>query len=60
MELLTPAEVADVLRVDRKVIYAYIKKGELKAGKIGREWRIRRADFDAFLKEVFDREGKEG
>jgi excisionase family DNA binding protein len=33
-------------------IYRYIKAGRLKAYKLGREFRIEKSEFDAFLKKV--------
>jgi len=45
-------ELADELRVNIMTIYRYIKAGRLKAYKIGKEFRIDRADFEGFLKNV--------
>jgi excisionase family DNA binding protein len=33
-------------------IYRYIKKGKINAYKIGKEFRIGKAEFDAFLRKV--------
>ncbi|MFA6533174.1 MAG: helix-turn-helix domain-containing protein [Patescibacteria group bacterium] len=42
-------ELADDLRVSKMTIYRYIKAGKLKAFKIGKEFRIKKEDFDKFL-----------
>src|SRR5438067_12546991 len=47
---LTPAEIAALERVDPKSVAAWCKLGKLKAYKIGRLWRIRKADYLAFRK----------
>lgn len=45
-------ELADKLRVNVMTIYRYIKAGKLKAYKIGKEFRIDKAEFERFLKSV--------
>jgi excisionase family DNA binding protein len=40
MKLYTPDEAAKILRITRRSVYNYIKAGQLKAAKMGREWRI--------------------
>jgi excisionase family DNA binding protein len=42
-------ELAAKLRVTHMTIYRYIKAGRLKAHKIGKDFRIDRAEFDKFL-----------
>jgi excisionase family DNA binding protein len=39
---LTPQETAELLRVDRRTIYNWIRTGKLKAIKFGDTWRIPR------------------
>ncbi len=48
-ELLTPADVAQVLGVSEADVLATIEAGDLKAKKIGSAFRITRAALDAFL-----------
>ncbi len=48
-EFYTAQELADKLRVNVMTIYRYIKAGKLKAHKPGKEFRITKADFEAFL-----------
>jgi excisionase family DNA binding protein len=45
-------ELAELLEVNIMTIYRYIKAGRLKAYKLGREFRIEKSEFDAFLKKV--------
>ena len=45
-------ELADKLRVNRMTIYRYIKAGKLEAHKIGKEYRISKTTFNAFLEAV--------
>ncbi len=49
-EFYTAQDLAEKLGVNIMTIYRYIKAGKLKAYKIGKEFRIDRAEFDAFLK----------
>jgi putative resolvase len=42
-------ELAEKLRVTRMTIYRYIKAGKLRAHKIGKEFRIAKAEFDRML-----------
>lgn len=45
-------ELAKLLEVNIMTIYRYIKSGKLKAYKIGKEFRIKKIEFDTFLKKV--------
>ena len=44
-------EVAEALKVDRQTVRAYIKKGKLRAHRIGRPILITEEDLKEFLKE---------
>lgn len=46
---LTVNEVADLLRLSDMTVYRLIKKGELPAVRIGRSYRLREDDVDAYL-----------
>ena len=48
-QLLTVAEVADRLRVSTMTVYRLVKAGELPAYRVGKNYRIRSADLDAYL-----------
>jgi excisionase family DNA binding protein len=47
--LLTAAEVADRLRVSTMTVYRLIRRGELPAVRVGRNYRVREPDLEAFL-----------
>ena len=49
-ELLGPAEAAKLMGVSEADVIATIESGDLKAKKIGSQFRITRAALDAFLK----------
>lgn len=42
-------EVAATLRVSMMTIYRYIKAGKLEAHKLGKEFRISKAEFERFM-----------
>ena len=48
-KLLTTQEVADHLGLTQRTIYTYIQSGSLRAIKIGREWRIKESELEAFI-----------
>ncbi len=50
-ELLTPAQVSEVLGVSEADVIASIESGGLKGKKIGTAYRVTRAALDAFLAE---------
>lgn len=51
-ENLTIDEVAEILKVSKQSVYAYIRKGFVKAKKIGRIYLISRADLDEATRET--------
>ncbi|MDR7522328.1 MAG: helix-turn-helix domain-containing protein [Armatimonadota bacterium] len=48
-QVMTPEQVADYLQVNRLTVYRYIREGRIPASKIGKLYRIMRADVDRFL-----------
>lgn len=48
-EFYKAEELAELLQVNIMTIYRYIKSGKLRAHKIGKEYRIERAEFKRFL-----------
>ena len=50
-EFYTAEELAQKLRVNIMTIYRYIKAKDLKAYKLGKEFRITTKDFESFLSE---------
>ena len=51
-EFYKAEELADALQVNIMTIYRYINAKKIKAYKIGREYRIDKKEFEAFLKKV--------
>jgi len=49
-EVLTVAEVAAFLRVNRSTVYKLIRRGELPAFKVGSDWRFNRAQIEDLFK----------
>ena len=54
---LTPAEVAEMLRVSSMTVYRLIKSGDLRAARIGKSYRISEDDVDAYLQARFSDAG---
>lgn len=50
-EFLTTRDIAKLLKLDVATIRRYIQEGKLRAFKLGREFRIRKKDFEEFLEE---------
>ena len=48
-EVLTIKEVAALLKLAEKTVYAMANAGELPAFKIRGQWRIKRAELDQWL-----------
>ena len=47
--LLTVAEVATVMRVSRMTVYRLIRRGQLQAIRVGRNYRVREDDLEKYL-----------
>jgi excisionase family DNA binding protein len=47
--LLTLREAAEVLRPNPRTVREYVSRGELEGRIIGKRWRFRRVDLDAFF-----------
>ena len=50
--LMSTAEVATVLGVDRKTVLRYLRSGKLRGSKIGRDYRIRDSALAEFLNDT--------
>jgi len=46
---LTTEEVLDYLQVNLRTVYRLIKAGKIPAVRVGRQWRFRKHDIDAWL-----------
>jgi excisionase family DNA binding protein len=49
--VLTPEQVAERLHISRLTIGNWLRSGKLKGVKVGRLWRVRERDLEAFLKQ---------
>ncbi len=54
---LTVGEVAQVLRVSNMTVYRLINAGQLPAVRVGKSYRVREEDLDAFLAGRFTEAG---
>lgn len=48
-EILTVAEVAQLLKVADKTVYTMAQKSELPCFKVRGQWRFRRQDLDSWM-----------
>ena len=58
--LLTPEDVAGVLRIGRTRVYDLINTGALQSLKIGRLRRVRRTDLEKFIAVLVDEHNGRG
>ena len=64
-KLLKLVEVAEILRVSRQTALRLIKTGQLKAIKVGRQWRVSEEELRRFIeggaeKGTEEKKGKNG
>jgi excisionase family DNA binding protein len=57
----TLADVAEILNTSNAQVYALVRRGELRAIKIGGrgQWRVERVELDAFIERMYDEVDKE-
>jgi excisionase family DNA binding protein len=55
---LTTEEVLEYLQVNLRTVYRLIKAGRIPAVRVGRQWRFRRRDIDAWLETQRPRSGR--
>ena len=48
-EYLSPTEIAELLGIAEGTVREWLRRGELKGIKVGRQWRIKRDILDKFL-----------
>lgn len=48
-QFLSPVEVAEILQVKKNTVYEMIKRGDLKATKMGKQFRIARNDLYEYM-----------
>jgi excisionase family DNA binding protein len=47
--MLTVHEIADLLKMRESTVRAWIRDGDLRAFKMGRDWRVSVKDLEAFM-----------
>jgi excisionase family DNA binding protein len=57
---LTTEEVLEYLQVNLRTVYRLIKAGKIPAVRVGRQWRFRKRDIDAWLESQRPRQGRAG
>jgi excisionase family DNA binding protein len=57
---LTTEEVLEYLQVNLRTIYRLIKAGKIPAVRVGRQWRFRKRDIDAWLESQRPRGSRSG
>src|SRR6187401_786613 len=55
---LTTEEVLEYLQVNLRTVYRLIKAGKIPAIRVGRQWRFRKRDIDAWLESQRPRAGR--
>jgi excisionase family DNA binding protein len=57
---LTTEEVLEYLQVNLRTVYRLIKAGKIPAVRVGRQWRFRKRDIDAWLESQRPRQARTG
>ena len=57
-ELYTVAQTASYLKVCEKTVRRLIQRNTLIASKVGRAWRIKQEDIDAYLQNNTNQKGR--
>jgi excisionase family DNA binding protein len=57
---LTTDDVLEYLQVNLRTVYRLIKAGRIPAVRVGRQWRFRKRDLDAWLESQRARQGRAG
>ena len=55
---LTTEEVLEYLQVNLRTVYRLIKAGKIPAVRVGRQWRFRKRDIDAWLESQRPRQAR--
>jgi excisionase family DNA binding protein len=48
-EILTIADVAQLLKIGEKTLYVLVQRGEIPGFKVGGQWRFSRAAIDSWI-----------
>ena len=49
--LMTPPQVARRLQVNERTVTQWLRKGNLRGFKVGKEWRVSPRDLEVFLEQ---------
>ncbi len=49
-EILTVEELQSYLKIPKPTLYVLAQSGRIPAAKVGKHWRFRRGDIDAWLR----------
>ena len=52
-QLMTIEEVAKYLRVQKRTVYDWLKKGKIPAFKIVGQWRFKKENIDTWLDKAY-------
>jgi excisionase family DNA binding protein len=60
-EIMTPSEVAALLKIHLRTVYKLAGKGVIPGNRIGRSWRFSRSDMLELVstKSMFETDGKQ-
>ncbi|NBX03412.1 MAG: DNA-binding protein [Alphaproteobacteria bacterium] len=50
-DIMTMEEVADYLKLKLKTAYAVAARGDIPGFKVGGQWRFRKSEIDAWIKQ---------
>lgn len=50
-KLLTPQEIADILKLKKTTVYEMLKRGEIPSSRLGKQIRVKETDFQNYLKQ---------
>jgi excisionase family DNA binding protein len=48
-EIFTISELSGFLKLSKSMLYQLLRRGDLKASKVGKKWLVRRSDVDVFV-----------
>ncbi|WHH60954.1 helix-turn-helix domain-containing protein [Petroclostridium sp. X23] len=51
-EILTVSQVAEYLQLSEMTTYKLVQEGKIPAFKIGRHWRVKKSDLNAFIERL--------
>ena len=49
MEVYTPSELSEILKVSEELIRKLLRRDELKGSKVGKYWRVKKEDLENYL-----------